>query len=102
MMNQLTLKLFIAGESIRSESAARNLKRVLDETVGPDYDLRIIDVTKHPSMAEDESILATPTLIKVVPSPQRRIIGDLSDREALLKGLDLDVTETDRQVFVQP
>lgn len=102
MMNQLTLKLFIAGESIRSETAVRNLKRVLDETVGPHYELKIIDVTKHPSMAEDESILATPTLIKVVPDPQRRIIGDLSDREALLKGLDLDITENDRQVFVQP
>lgn len=89
MMRQISLKLFIAGNSIRSETAVRNLKRVLDETVGSDYELDIVDVLLQPQLAEDDFVLATPTLIKSYPDPQRRIIGDLSDRDSLLLGLDL-------------
>lgn len=101
-MSQLSLKLFIAGHSVRSDIAVRNLKRVLDETTGPGYVLKIIDVTTDPSLAEEYSILATPTLIKIEPHPMRRIIGDLSDREALVKGLDLQYADNERRVPVQP
>lgn len=89
MMRQISLKLYIAGNSVRSDTAVRNLKQLLDETVGSDYELLIIDVLLQPHLAEEEFVLATPTLIKTQPNPQRRIIGDLSDRDSLIMGLDL-------------
>ncbi|MFK7889898.1 MAG: circadian clock KaiB family protein [Granulosicoccus sp.] len=88
-MQQLKLKLYIAGQSVRSDAAVINLKRLLQERVSVDYVLNVIDVIDEPAQAEEDSILATPTLIKSSPAPVRRIIGDLSDREALLVGLDL-------------
>lgn len=88
-MHQLNLKLYIAGQSVRSEAAVRNLKSLLQERVNSDFTLTVIDVIADPAQAEEDSILATPTLIKAAPAPVRRIIGDLSDREALLAGLDL-------------
>jgi circadian clock protein KaiB len=96
-MSQLSIKLYVAGESVRTDSAVRNLKQLLDESVGSCYELKIIDVTTYPALAEKDSILATPTLIKTHPAPQRRIIGDLSNKEALLLGLDLAVAGCDQQ-----
>ncbi|MBX2886251.1 MAG: circadian clock KaiB family protein [Granulosicoccus sp.] len=90
-MNRLSLRLYIAGDSVRSEAAARNLRRLLDEIVGSDYELKIVDVIRAPAQAEQALVLATPTLIKYQPLPVRRIIGDLSDRDALFSGLDLDI-----------
>lgn len=95
-MSRISLKLFIAGDSVRSDSAVKNLKHVLDDIAGCDYELTIIDVLEEPQLAEEEFVLATPTLIKSEPNPQRRIIGDLSDREALLLGLDLLNPESGR------
>ncbi len=81
------MKLFIAGRSPRSDSAVENLQQMLADNV--DFELTVIDVLADPQLAEDDFVLATPTLIKVAPAPSRRIIGDLSDRKSLLRGLDI-------------
>jgi circadian clock protein KaiB len=66
-----------------------NLRRICDEELKGRYELQIIDVIAQPQLAENEKILATPTLIKQLPLPLRRVIGDLSDRERVLLGLDV-------------
>jgi circadian clock protein KaiB len=69
--------------------AITNLRRICEEGLGEEYELIIIDVLERPQLAEAEKILATPTLIKELPPPVRRIIGDLSDTKQVLLGLDL-------------
>lgn len=86
------LKLYIAGHTTRSERAIANLRRICEEDLGELYDLRIIDILEQPQLAEDEKILATPTLVKTLPPPVRRVIGDLADTEKVLVGLDLQPT----------
>jgi circadian clock protein KaiB len=93
-MNQYTLKLYITGNTPRAERAISNLRRICEEDLGGAYEMVIIDVLERPQLAEDEKILATPTLIKHLPPPLRRIIGDLSDTEKVLLGLDLTPLET--------
>jgi circadian clock protein KaiB len=88
-VNKYLLKLYITGQTSRSERAVANLRRICEEDLGGLYEIMIIDVLERPSLAEDEKILATPTLIKQLPPPLRRIIGDLSDKEKVLLGLDL-------------
>jgi len=85
------LKLYVTGETSRSLSALKNLKKILSEDYKGAYSLKVVDVLKHPKLAEDDKILATPTLIKILPPPLARIIGDLNDREKVLLGLDLVV-----------
>lgn len=70
-----------------------NLRRICEAELGAEYDLEIIDVLEHPQIAEDQRILATPTLVKQLPLPLRRVIGDLSDREKVLLGLELLPTD---------
>jgi len=88
-MNKYTLKLYITGHTARSETAITNLRRIFEGEFAGQYKLVVIDVLEQPQLAEDERILATPTLIKELPDPVRRIIGDLSDRDQVLLGLDL-------------
>ena len=88
-MNQYHLKLYIAGKTPRSENAIRNLRKICEENIGHKYEIEIIDILERPQLAEDERILATPTLIKALPPPLRRLIGDLSETEKVLVGLDL-------------
>ncbi|MBF0163737.1 MAG: circadian clock protein KaiB [Magnetococcales bacterium] len=83
------LKLYITGHTPRSERAIKNLRRICEEDLSGHYEMRVIDILEQPQLAEDEKILATPTLIKALPPPLRRIIGDLSDSEKVLLGLDL-------------
>ncbi|MBF0416326.1 MAG: circadian clock protein KaiB [Magnetococcales bacterium] len=83
------LKLYITGHTPRSARAIKNLRRISEEDLGGRYEMRVIDILEQPQLAEDEKILATPTLIKALPPPLRRIIGDLSDTEKVLLGLDL-------------
>lgn len=83
------LRLFVTGASARTAPAIANLRRICDEELRGAYDLEIIDVQENPALAEDERILATPTLIKSLPLPLRRVIGDLSDKEKVLLGLQL-------------
>ena len=83
------LKLYITGMSPRAEHAVANLQRICDEELDGKYKLIVVDVLEQPQLAEDEKILATPTLIKELPPPLRRIIGDMSDTEKVLLGLDM-------------
>jgi circadian clock protein KaiB len=89
MANQYVLKLYITGQTPRSARAVANLRRICEEDLDNRYELRIIDILEHPQLAEDEKIMATPTLIKELPPPLRRIIGDLSNKERVLLGLDV-------------
>ncbi|MEM8641805.1 MAG: circadian clock protein KaiB [Cyanobacteria bacterium P01_G01_bin.54] len=83
------LKLYVAGNTPSSARALKTLKNILEEDFKGVYALKVIDVLKNPQLAEEDKILATPTLSKVLPPPVRKIIGDLSDREKVLIGLDL-------------
>ena len=88
-MPNYILKLYITGRTPRSERAITNLKEICTDELSGQYELRVIDVLESPQLAEEDRILATPTLIKALPPPIRRIIGDLSDKEKVLLGLDL-------------
>lgn len=88
-MNKFTLKLYITGNTPRAERAIANLRRICEVELGGQYEMLVIDVLERPQLAEDEKILATPTLIKHLPPPLRRIIGDLSDTDKVLIGLEL-------------
>lgn len=83
------LKLYVAGNTPSSTKALRTLNTILEEEFQGVYALKVIDVLKNPQLAEEDKILATPTLAKILPPPVRKIIGDLSDRERVLIGLDL-------------
>lgn len=91
-MDKYLLKLYITGRTQRSESAIANLRRICETELAGQYQLRVIDVLEQPALAEQERILATPTLIKELPPPMRRIIGDLSDTDRVLLGLDIQPT----------
>lgn len=88
-MTKLVLKLYVTGRTSRSERAIANLKRICDEELHGECEVALIDVLERPQLAEDDKIVATPTLVKETPLPLRRIIGDLSDREKVLIGLDI-------------
>ena len=83
------LKLYIVANSLSSELALRNIRRICDKELQNQYALEVIDVLKHPQVAEEERIFATPTLVKESPAPFRRIIGDLSDTRQVLNGLGI-------------
>jgi circadian clock protein KaiB len=83
------LRLYVTGSTPRSALAIRNLKAICDEYLKGRYVLEVIDVYQRPKLARDEQIVATPTLIKALPNPLRRLIGDLSDVDQVLLGLDL-------------
>ncbi|HEX5271778.1 MAG TPA: circadian clock protein KaiB [Gemmataceae bacterium] len=83
------LKLYVTGQTPRSLRAIANLRALCEEELKGEYELFVIDVLERPQLAEDEKILATPTVVKELPTPMRRIIGDLSDSERVLLGLDL-------------
>ena len=93
-MAKVLLKLFVTGHTPRSQNAINNLKDICDHELKGEYELTIIDVIERPQLAEDEKIIATPTLIKELPPPLRRIIGDLSDRDKVLLGLQIVQHET--------
>ena len=83
------LKLYVAGNTPNSMRALKTLHEILEKEFRGVYALKVIYVLKNPQLAEEDKILATPTLSKILPPPVRRIIGDLSDRERVLIGLDL-------------
>ena len=88
-MNKYRLMLYVMGQTQRSQTAISNLQRICQNELQNQYEMVVIDVLEQPHLAEDQKILATPTLIKELPPPIRRIIGDLSDTERVLLGLDL-------------
>jgi circadian clock protein KaiB len=87
--DKYVLRLYITGSTIRSTLALTNLKKICKEYLEGRYELEVIDLYQHPSLAKGEQIIAAPTLIKKLPLPFRRIIGDMSDKEKVLLGLDL-------------
>lgn len=89
MAAQYVLKLYVTGQTANSAKAIANLKDIFKNGLGNLYKLKVIDVMKNPRLAEEDKILATPALVKVLPPPVRKIIGDLSNRERVLLGLDL-------------
>jgi circadian clock protein KaiB len=86
---QYKLRLFITGSTPRSTRAIENMRRICAENLEGRYDLEVVDVYQDPEATKELQIIATPTLVKILPEPLRRIIGDLSDRERVLAGLDL-------------
>jgi circadian clock protein KaiB len=88
------LRLFITGTTSRSSRAIANLRRVCEERLHGEYDLEVVDIYQHPEAAQQYQILAAPTLVKMLPLPLRRIIGDLANEERVLAGLDLSPKAT--------
>jgi len=85
----MSLKLYVAGQSPKSLAAFANLKRFCDQTCPGRYQIEVIDLVKNPQLAQGDQILALPTVVRQLPTPIRKIIGDLSNTERLLVGLDL-------------
>jgi len=92
-MTKYLLRLYITGNSIRSQRAIANLFRICREELSDQYKVEIIDVLEQPHIAEAEKILVTPTLIKQLPPPLQRLIGDLSNKDKVLLGLDMILKE---------
>jgi circadian clock protein KaiB len=88
-MSNYLLKIYVTGQTPRSCRAIDNLRRICEDELHGQYEMHVIDVLERPQLAEDEKILATPTVVKELPIPIRRIIGDLSDADKVLLGLDL-------------
>jgi circadian clock protein KaiB len=83
------LRLYIAGQTTRSLAALANLKRICDEHLEGRYRIEVIDLLERPQLARGDQILALPTLVRKLPEPIRKLVGDLSDTERTLVGLDL-------------
>lgn len=86
---KFVLRLYVTGMTSRSSRAISSIQAVCEEYLEGRYDLEVIDIYKQPALARDEQIVATPTLVKKLPLPLRRFVGDLSDHERILFGLDL-------------
>jgi circadian clock protein KaiB len=83
------LRLYVVGSSTRSLRAVYNLKKICEENFPDDYELEVIDIYKHPEVAREEQIVAVPTLVKKLPAPLRKFVGDLSNTQKILVGLDI-------------
>lgn len=86
----LKLTLYVAGETPKSVAAIRNLKELCEENLGAAYEIKVVDLRKEPNLAREHNIVAIPTLVRSLPVPVQKIIGDLSDREKVLVHLQLD------------
>ena len=87
--DQWLLRLYVAGQTPRSVLAFANLRQICEEHLAGRYQIEVIDLQAHPELAREDQILAIPTLVRALPEPVRRIIGDLSHTERVLVGLDL-------------
>ena len=83
------LRLYVAGQTPKCLTAFANLKKLCEEHMGGDYHIEIVDLLQHPQLAKGDQIRAIPTLVRKLPEPVRKIIGDLSNTERVLVGLDL-------------
>ena len=83
------LRLYVAGQSARSAAALRNLEAICEEHLAGRYRIEVIDLLKHPQLARGDQIVAVPTLVRHLPPPMKKIIGDLSNEERVLVGLDV-------------
>lgn len=87
--NTVHLRLYVAGQSARSLAAIGNLKKICEQYLPGRYRIQVIDLLKNPKIARGDQILAVPTLVRRLPQPVRKIIGDLSNTERVLVGLEL-------------
>ncbi len=83
------LRLYVAGQTPKSLAALENLKKICEEHLKGRYHIEVMDLLEHPQLAKGDQIIALPTLVRRLPPPLRKIIGDLSDTERVLIGLDL-------------
>ncbi len=83
------LRLFVTGTTVRSQHAIANMRRICEDYLSGRYDLEVIDVYQEPEKTRDMQIIAAPTLVKVLPEPLRKFIGDLADHDKILAGLNL-------------
>ena len=83
------LRLYVAGQTPKSLTAFSNLKKICEDHLDGRYSIEVIDLVKQPQLSQGDQILAIPTLVRKLPQPMRKIIGDLSDTERVLVGLDL-------------
>lgn len=90
-MARFAFQIYVAGGTARARRAVGNLRELCQAHAGEDFELEVIDVLRHPDRAEEERILATPTVIKLAPPPRRRVVGDLS--EAGLAAIALDLAD---------
>lgn len=84
-----TLRLYVAGQTMKTIAAWQNLEAICEEHLAGKYTIEVIDLLENPTLAEGDQILAVPTLVRKLPAPVRKIIGDLSNTERVLVGLDL-------------
>ena len=84
-----SIRLYVAGMTPTAERALRNLREICSEHLGDDVDIDVVDLHEHPEAAADQKIFAVPTAVRHLPEPMRKVIGDLSDREKVLVGLDI-------------
>lgn len=96
-MDTHLLRLYVAGDGSRSQRIALELERICKDAFGDRYELEVIDVLRDPALAEQDHILATPTLVRVQPPPRLCIIGDLHHREKVLQALDILPSARDAQ-----
>jgi circadian clock protein KaiB len=87
--DQWNLRLYVAGQSPRSTAAIANLRRFCEDHLAGKYSIEVVDLLENPQLARGDQIVALPTLVRKLPAPMRKIIGDLSDRERVMLGLDL-------------
>jgi len=90
IVSRYALRLFVAGTTPHSARAIVNVRKICDEFLDNRYDLEVVDISRDPELARDENVIATPTLIKTLPFPPRRFVGDLSRVDKLLPGLGLE------------
>jgi circadian clock protein KaiB len=83
------LRLFVSGMTPRSQRAIDNLRNICERYLAGRHRIEVVDLYQSPGLARDEQIIATPTLVKVRPSPQRRVVGDLSQVDKVLRGLEI-------------
>ena len=92
------LRLYVAGQTPKSLGAISNLKKICTEYLDQEYKIEVIDLTKNPALARDHQILAIPTLVRSLPVPIRKIIGDLSDTEKVIIGLNIQKAGSKKKV----
>lgn len=92
------LRLYVAGTSAKALTAFQNLKRICEEHLSGKYHIEVIDLIKNPKLAQGDQIVAIPTLVRKLPEPMRKIIGDLSNTERVLVGLDLKPAKSEARM----
>ena len=92
-MTNYSFKLYVTGETARSRQAVANLRALCEARVANNYEIEVVDVLERPDLAEEDRVIATPTVIRLAPLPRRRVIGDLPDPSLVATALDLPETQ---------